>query len=551
MGMKNHEVVPTSLILRIAALKKTNGHLVIATLAKYGLVHHENKQYDGYKLTYMGYDFLAIRAFVQKGLIKAVGQQIGVGKESDVYEVLGTNDEVMIMKIHRLGRVCFRSVRKNRDYLGARRHASFMYMSRLAAVREFAYLKALYDEGFPTPVPYEINRHCILMSRINARPLHTFTRLKNPIKVYNTLINMLVKFAECGLIHCDFNEFNLLLNKDEEITVIDFPQMISVNHPNAKSYFDRDAEGIRRFFNRKLGYEFSEIPEFMVDTVRSKDLDLALKASGHTKMFIREFGSDKDKEDYERIMGDARQMLKEDYENGVRYDDEDEDYEGPEDGENDDDQLTDGNGYRTINNTTNGDDDNDDEEQDEDDEMVLYGDEDEDDDEEEQDDRIFMRARHAKNADKYNPVPKYFKYGEDKGEQVLPGEDYDIDKQVLLTQQQLAGLNIIEEPEVDKTNALYTKSYALDSDDDNDKASGGSLYGGKKYSFDSDEEDEDNDEDDDEDNEDAEEDEDDDDDGNNRGFRVGNMWFATRGEKKAIFKTSKRSSGNCCITSKT
>jgi RIO kinase 2 len=144
MGMKNHEVVPTPLILRIANLPKTNGHLIIATLAKYGLIRHENKHFDGYKLTYQGYDFLAIKSLVKKGLIKGVGQRIGVGKESDVFEVLGQNDEVMILKIHRLGRICFRAVKQKRDYLGKRKNASFMYMSRLAAVREFAYFKALY-----------------------------------------------------------------------------------------------------------------------------------------------------------------------------------------------------------------------------------------------------------------------------------------------------------------------------------------------------------------------------------------------------------------------
>jgi RIO kinase 2 len=35
----------------------------------------------------MGYDFLAIRALVARGHISGVGRQIGVGKESDIFEV--------------------------------------------------------------------------------------------------------------------------------------------------------------------------------------------------------------------------------------------------------------------------------------------------------------------------------------------------------------------------------------------------------------------------------------------------------------------------------
>ena len=60
----------------------------LKVLLKAKLVHHENVNYDGYRLTYLGYDFLAIKAFVNRGVISSVGRQIGVGKESDIYEVI-------------------------------------------------------------------------------------------------------------------------------------------------------------------------------------------------------------------------------------------------------------------------------------------------------------------------------------------------------------------------------------------------------------------------------------------------------------------------------
>jgi RIO kinase 2 len=58
--------------------------------------------------------------------------------------------------------------------------------------------------------------------------------LQNPEKVYSTLMDLLVKLANHGLIHGDFNEFNILINDDEEITLIDFPQMVSIEHENAE-----------------------------------------------------------------------------------------------------------------------------------------------------------------------------------------------------------------------------------------------------------------------------------------------------------------------------
>jgi len=58
------------------------------------------------------------------------------------------------------------------------------------------------------------------------------------------LIAQIISFAEHGLVHGDFNEFNLMCNDDEEITVIDFPQMTSTTHPNAQFYFERDVKCI-------------------------------------------------------------------------------------------------------------------------------------------------------------------------------------------------------------------------------------------------------------------------------------------------------------------
>ena len=59
----------------------------LRNLLRYKLVHHDNSKYDGYRLTYLGYDFLAIKSMVNRGTLSSVGRQIGVGKESDVFEV--------------------------------------------------------------------------------------------------------------------------------------------------------------------------------------------------------------------------------------------------------------------------------------------------------------------------------------------------------------------------------------------------------------------------------------------------------------------------------
>lgn len=83
MGAKNHLVVPTPLIFNIAGLKSGGAHKIISELAKNNLISRvQNAKYDGYRLTYGGYDYLAVNTLCKRGTISSVGHQIGVGKES-------------------------------------------------------------------------------------------------------------------------------------------------------------------------------------------------------------------------------------------------------------------------------------------------------------------------------------------------------------------------------------------------------------------------------------------------------------------------------------
>jgi RIO kinase 2 len=56
---------------------------------------------DGYRLTNLGYDFLALKTFVKKNVLHSFGNQIGVGKEADVYVVGNEEQKQLCLKIHR------------------------------------------------------------------------------------------------------------------------------------------------------------------------------------------------------------------------------------------------------------------------------------------------------------------------------------------------------------------------------------------------------------------------------------------------------------------
>ncbi|XP_067838996.1 serine/threonine-protein kinase RIO2 isoform X2 [Heptranchias perlo] len=283
MGMKNHEIVPPSLIASISNLKHGGCNKVLRELVKHKLLAYERtKSVQGYRLTNAGYDYLALKTLSSRNVLNSVGNQMGVGKESDIYIVANEEEQQFALKLHRLGRTSFRNLKNKRDYHKHRQKMSWLYLSRLAAMKEYAYMKALYDRGFPVPKPVDFNRHAVVMALINGYPLCQVRQLDNPPATYNALMDLIVNLANHGLIHGDFNEFNLMLDDEDHVTMIDFPQMVSTSHLNAEWYFNRDVKCIRDFFIKRFNYESELYPTFK-DIRRECSLDVEIAVSGYTK----------------------------------------------------------------------------------------------------------------------------------------------------------------------------------------------------------------------------------------------------------------------------
>lgn len=171
---------------------------------------------DGYRLTYGGLDYLALNAHRRSNVIFSLGNQIGVGKESDIYITASPEGRQQVLKLHRLGRISFRTVKANRDYLrktGNSGTGDWKYLSRLAAHKEYEFMRVLYREGFPVPEPLAWSRHTVVMEFIDSFPLRMVDEVGDPGKLYAELMDLIVRLAQRGLIHGDFNEFNILIKE--------------------------------------------------------------------------------------------------------------------------------------------------------------------------------------------------------------------------------------------------------------------------------------------------------------------------------------------------
>jgi RIO kinase 2 len=212
------------------------------------LVERRTMQYEGYQLQVAGYDALALRALAERDTIDGFGAPLGVGKESDVYEVRSFTP--LALKFHREGYTNFREVHREREYTADREHVSWLYTARKAAEKEYRVLEALYPD-VAVPRPVDQNRHAIVMAQMDGVELSR-ARLEpdQVVGVLELILDELAAAYDAGWVHADLSEYNVFVSS-EGVTVFDWPQAVPTDHDNAEELLVRDVENVVRYFGRK------------------------------------------------------------------------------------------------------------------------------------------------------------------------------------------------------------------------------------------------------------------------------------------------------------
>jgi len=252
-AMGRYRYVPEKALPGLTRLNQRKLDFCLSRLGKWGLIERWIGPYNGYVLYTAGYDCLAINALVKAGVLEAFGKPLGVGKESDVYDALTPEDRQVAVKFHRLGRMSFRQTRRVRGYIAERTHISWLYQSRLAAEREFEALKLVHPKGVAVPEPISQNRHVVVMGMIEGAKLAEFHEILKPEKTLKeVLLNIRRAYVEAGVVHADLSEFNIIMQPNWHMLIIDWPQYVKRDHPNADQLLERDVRNVVQFFKRKF-----------------------------------------------------------------------------------------------------------------------------------------------------------------------------------------------------------------------------------------------------------------------------------------------------------
>src|SRR5665647_993618 len=256
IGMKHFEWVPIDELNKYTKLPFDKLEYRIRKLVLDKLVVRTTQPYEGFQIYFEGYDALALNAFVKKKSISAIGDEIGVGKESVIFEAIRQPELAIggpvpvIIKFHREGRTSFKQVKRVREHIGDREHFSWIYAARLAAQREYEIMNKLYPK-VSIPKPYDQNRHAIVMELAKGSLLSK-TRLLDPEWYLDEILRQVKITYSMGIIHADLSEYNVFVSEDC-VQLIDWPQYITPEHPQADEILERDVSNILVHFYRKYG----------------------------------------------------------------------------------------------------------------------------------------------------------------------------------------------------------------------------------------------------------------------------------------------------------
>ena len=248
-SLKNRQFLNLPTLSQYSNLSQSLIEHHLKRLVKFGLISKSN---IGYTLLVTGLDIYVLKILSNRNIITAIGPQIGIGKEAEVYLALDSLEQDKILKMFRLGRSSFKQIKRKRDVNTGTN--SWLLLNIETAKKEYDILTYLKDSSTSFPSPLYRSFHCIVMEPIYGSRLSDIEYLEYPELVLEKIIsNMTIAYRK-GYINGDLNEYNILVN-DDNIFILDWPQAVRVDTTNADGLLTRDVNNIVKFFSRKFEIE--------------------------------------------------------------------------------------------------------------------------------------------------------------------------------------------------------------------------------------------------------------------------------------------------------
>jgi RIO kinase 2 len=248
-SLKNRQVLNLTTLSQYSSLGQGLIEHHLERLVKFGLISKSNL---GYTLLVTGLDIYVLTILSNKNIITALGPQVGIGKEAEVYLARDSSDQDRVLKMFRLGRSSFKQIKRKRDVNTAIN--SWLLLNIDTAKKEYDILTNLKDSSNSFPNPLYRSFHCIVMDAIYGNRLSDTENLNDPELVFDRIIDNITIAYHKGYINGDLNEYNILVD-DDNVSILDWPQAVKIDAINADAVLRRDIQNITKYFSKKFGIE--------------------------------------------------------------------------------------------------------------------------------------------------------------------------------------------------------------------------------------------------------------------------------------------------------
>lgn len=255
-SIKHHEILDNREIISYSKLHKDRTEFGLNKLLRYKLVLKNEK---GYRLLSSGLDAYALKILVDSNIITGIGENIGIGKESDVVEAISGSNQKRAIKFFRIGRISFTDTKRKRSFEKNKNLHSWLLVNIEAAKKEYDILLKLKKTKMNITTPYYRSMHAIVMYKIEGKRLSDTVLLEDPLDILEKIIIQVKLAYDENIINGDLNEYNTIIDNENKVWIIDWPQAVARDHPNARFFIERDIKNISRYFERKYNIKYDQV----------------------------------------------------------------------------------------------------------------------------------------------------------------------------------------------------------------------------------------------------------------------------------------------------
>ena len=192
----------------------------------------------------------ALWKLISNGEIDTLDFPISTGKEANIFAAT-RNGERVAVKIYRISTATFKHILKYlQGFRGVKNRRNIIYEWTR---KEYKNLNKLRAVGINVPEPILCHKNILIMEYIGGEsPAPSLKQIKpkNPRKIFESIKrDASTMYKKARLVHADLSEYNILMD-DGEPRIIDVGQTVSIEHPMARQFLEKDVHNLARYFKK-------------------------------------------------------------------------------------------------------------------------------------------------------------------------------------------------------------------------------------------------------------------------------------------------------------